>query len=140
MKKLISVFVLLAATSILVVQAQAQVIVIVNPAVAAASISKGELHKVFADGASSLKEGAHVVPVLLRQGAAHAEFVTSYLGTSPIGLVIIWRGLAMSGQGTMPKTFDSEPEVVEYVAHHAGAIGYIGKATPHEGVKVLAVQ
>jgi ABC-type phosphate transport system substrate-binding protein len=40
----------------------------------------------------------------------------------------------------MPKSLDSETAVVEYVAHNAGAIGYIGKATPHEGVKVLAVR
>ena len=140
MKKLSPIFALLAVASIFALPTQAQVIVIVNPAVAASSISKGELHKVFADGASSLKDGSHVVPVLLRQGPSHAEFVSTYLGTSPVGLVIIWRGLTMSGQGTMPKTFDSEPEVVEYVAHHPTAIGYIGKATPHEGVKVLPVQ
>jgi hypothetical protein len=140
MKKLISIFVLLTAASILSLHAQAQVIVIVNPGVAASSISKAELHKIFADGASSLKDGSHVVPVLLRQGPVHADFLTNYVGTSPVGLLIVWRGLVMSGQGTMPKLFDSEPEVVEYVAHHSNAIGYIGKATPHDGVKVLAVQ
>jgi len=40
----------------------------------------------------------------------------------------------------MPKTLGSDVAVVEYVAHTAGAIGYIGKATPHEGVKILAVR
>jgi len=29
---------------------------------------------------------------------------------------------------------------VEYVAHNTGAVGYISKATPHEGVKVLAIR
>jgi len=140
MKKFISIFVLLAAASVFAAHAHAQVLVIVNPGVAASSISKGELHKVYADGASSLKGGSHVVPVLLKEGPVHAEFLTSYVGTSPIGLLVIWRGLVMSGQGTMPKTFDSESELVEYIAHHPNTIGYIGKATPHEGVKVLAVQ
>jgi ABC-type phosphate transport system substrate-binding protein len=40
----------------------------------------------------------------------------------------------------MPKSLESESAVVAYVAHNAGAIGYIGKGTPHEGVKVLAVK
>jgi hypothetical protein len=40
----------------------------------------------------------------------------------------------------MPKSLDSEAAMVEYVARNAGAIGYISKATPHEGVKVLAVR
>jgi len=29
---------------------------------------------------------------------------------------------------------------VEFVAHNAGTVGYISKAAPHEGVKVLAVR
>jgi hypothetical protein len=30
--------------------------------------------------------------------------------------------------------------VVEFVAHSAGAVGYISKTSPHEGVKVLTVK
>jgi hypothetical protein len=40
----------------------------------------------------------------------------------------------------MPKSLDSDAAVVEFVAHNAGAVGYISKATPHEGVKVLTVR
>jgi hypothetical protein len=40
----------------------------------------------------------------------------------------------------MPKTIDSDAAMVEFVAHTVGAIGYIGKTTPHEGVKVLVVR
>jgi ABC-type phosphate transport system substrate-binding protein len=35
---------------------------------------------------------------------------------------------------------DGDAAVVEFVAHNPGTIGYIGKASPHEGVKVLAVK
>jgi hypothetical protein len=40
----------------------------------------------------------------------------------------------------MPKSLEPDSVVVEFVAHTAGAIGYISKATPHEGVKVLVVR
>jgi len=40
----------------------------------------------------------------------------------------------------MPKSLDSEAAIVEYVACNSGAIGYIAKATAHEGVKELAVK
>jgi hypothetical protein len=40
----------------------------------------------------------------------------------------------------MPKSLDTEVAVVDFVAHNTGAIGYISKATPHAGVKVLAVR
>jgi ABC-type phosphate transport system substrate-binding protein len=40
----------------------------------------------------------------------------------------------------MPKSLESESAMVEFVAHNPGAIGYISKATAHEGVKVLTVR
>jgi hypothetical protein len=51
-----------------------------------------------------------------------------------------WRSLVFSGQASMPKSLDPEATVVDFVAHNQGAIGYINKATPHEGVKVLTVK
>jgi len=51
-----------------------------------------------------------------------------------------WRSLVFSGQASMPKSLDGDAAIVDFVAHNAGAIGYIAKASPHEGVKVLAVK
>jgi hypothetical protein len=81
-----------------------------------------------------------VTPVLLKTGSAHDEFLSAYIGKNDTAFRAGWRSLVFSGQAAMPKSLDSEAAVVEYVAHNAGAIGYIGKATPHEGVKVLAVR
>jgi ABC-type phosphate transport system substrate-binding protein len=139
MKKLLSVSLLLIGSALSGVYARAQVIVIANQSVAASAVSKDDLRKVFSAGESNLKDGSHVVPVLLRQGPTHTEFLTAYVGKSDAGLQICWRGLVMTGQATMPKAFESEEEVVQYVGHKAGAIGYISEKTPHEGVKVLAV-
>lgn len=119
--------------------AQAQVIVIANPSVKSDSVSKSDLRDVFTGASTSLSDGSHVKPVLLKQGSTNDEFISGYLGKSAAWLLVNWRGLVMSGQATMPKSLDSEAEVVEYVAKTAGAIGYIGKATPHDGVKVLAI-
>jgi hypothetical protein len=140
MKKLLSVSVLLIGSALSSSNARAQVIVIANESVAASSVSMDDLRKVFSAGASNLKEGSHVVPVLLKAGPTHVEFLSTYVGRSDAGLQVCWRGLVMTGQGTMPKSFDSEVEVVQYVARKAGAIGYISEKTPHEGVKVLAIR
>jgi len=40
----------------------------------------------------------------------------------------------------MPKSLENDAAIFEFISHSAGAIGYIGKASPHEGVKVLAVK
>jgi ABC-type phosphate transport system substrate-binding protein len=127
------------SASIFIVQAKAQVIAIANPSVKASDVSKNDLKDVFT-GASTSLGGGNVTPVLLKGGAVHDEFLQAFIGKNDTAFRASWRSLVFSGQATMPKSLDSEAAVVEYVAHNPGAIGYISKATPHEGVKVLAVR
>jgi ABC-type phosphate transport system substrate-binding protein len=140
MKKIMLAFLFLAVASIFTAHAQAQAIIIANPSVKSADVSKSDLRDVFTGASTSLKDGSRVAPVLLKQGAAHDEFLAEYIGKTDTPFRAGWRSLVFSGQATMPKSFDSEAAVVEFVAHNAGAIGYISKATPHEGVKVLTVR
>jgi hypothetical protein len=140
MKKPLSVLLLLAAASIFAVPAQAQVIVIANSSIKSSDVSKSDLKDVFTGASSSLKDGSHVTPVLLKGGADHDAFLSEYMGKNDTAFRAGWRSLVFSGQASMPKSLDSDAAVVDYVAHNAGAIGYIGKASPHEGVKVLAVK
>jgi ABC-type phosphate transport system substrate-binding protein len=140
MKRLLCAFLIGAFAFIFSAHCQAQAIVIANPSVKAADVSKSELRDVFTGAVSSLKDGSHVTPVLLKGGAANDEFLTSYVGKNDTAFRASWRSLVFSGQATMPKSLDSEAAMVDYVAHNAGAIGYITSATPHEGVKVLSVR
>jgi ABC-type phosphate transport system substrate-binding protein len=139
MKKLWYAFLLVASASIFIVQAKAQVIVIANPSVKATDVSKNDLKDVFT-GASTSLGGSNVVPILLKAGTAHEEFLQAYIGKNDTAYRAGWRSLVFSGQATMPKSLDGDAAVVEFVAHNAGAIGYISKASPHEGVKVLGVK
>ena len=138
MKKILYAFLLIASASLFAVRARAQAVVIANPGVKSSEVSKNDLKDVFT-GASTSLGGGSVTPILLKAGPAHDEFLSAYVGKNDTAFRAGWRILVFSGQATMPKSLDSEAAVVEYVAHNAGAIGYVGKATPHEGVKVLAV-
>jgi hypothetical protein len=84
--------------------------------------------------------GGNVVPILLKTGASNDEFLQAYIGKNDAAYRAGWRSLVFSGQATMPKSLDSDAAVVEFVAHNAGTIGYIGKASPHDGVKVITVK
>jgi ABC-type phosphate transport system substrate-binding protein len=125
---------------ILAAQAQAQVIVIANPGVKATEISKNDLKDVFTGAAPSLPGGGNVVLVLLKAGTVHEEFLQAYIGKNDTVYRAGWRSLVFAGQASMPKSLETDAAVVEFVAHNQGAIGYINKATPHEGVKVLTVK
>ncbi len=139
MKKLLYAALFVASASIFIVQASAQVIVIANPSVKTSDVSKNDLKDVFT-GASTSLGGGSVVPILLKAGTVHEEFLQAYIGKNDTAYRAGWRSLVFSGQASMPKSLDPEAAVVEFIAHNAGTIGYISKATPHEGVKVLTVR
>jgi ABC-type phosphate transport system substrate-binding protein len=140
MNKRFPFFLFGALLCILAQRAHAQVVVIVNPSVTAADVSKSELRDIFTGVSTSLKGGGEATPVLLKDGGVHDEFLELYIGKSDSAFRASWRSLLFSGQGVMPKTLDSDAAVVAYVARTAGAIGYIGRSTPHEGVKILVVR
>jgi len=64
----------------------------------------------------------------------------TYVGKGDAAYRTGWRSLVFTGQGAMPKTFDSESAMVDYVAATPGAIGYVSKGTEHEKVKTLAIK
>jgi len=118
----------------------AQVVVIANSSVKVAAVSKADLRDLFTGASSNLASGTHITPVLLRDSAIHEEFLSLYVGKSDTAFRTSWRNLIFSGQGVMPRSLDSEAAVVVFVARTPGAIGYISRATPHDGVKTLAVR
>jgi hypothetical protein len=140
MKKSLFIFLFSVAASIFAIHAQAQVVIIVNNSVRNTSASKADIHDVFMGASSSLKSGSHAAPVLLKGGPAHVEFLVLFIGRSDAFFHSSWKSLVFSGQSSMPRTVDSEKAMVEYVETTPGAIGYILKTTPHDGVKTLIVQ
>ncbi len=131
---------ILLALAVPSLSGHAQVAVIANTSVSASEISRADLRDVFTGAASSIKGSGEVSPVLLKGSSTHEEFLDKYIGKSDAAFRAGWRSLLFSGQNTMPKTFDSDAEMVDYIAHTHGAIGYIASSSPHSGVKTLAVR
>jgi ABC-type phosphate transport system substrate-binding protein len=114
--------------------------VIANSKVSVDAISVDELKDVFLQSKSSLSDGTQVHPVLEKGGPAHETFLKQYLGKTDAALQTYYRGLVFTGKAPMPKMFDSDAEVITYVAKTKGAIGYVSSATSTEGVKTLVVK
>jgi hypothetical protein len=140
MRKPLIVFLVSLAASIFAGHAHAQVAIIANNSVPDSVVSKSEIRDVFMGASSNLKSGAHVAPILLKKGAAHEEFLVMIISRSDAGFQSGWKSLVFSGQSSMPRSFDSEAAMIQYVASTPGAVGYILKSTPHEGVKILTIQ
>ena len=134
--------VLAAMACVLATQAAqaADVKVIANPSVGAASISADEIKGVFLSTRTSLGDGSHVEPVLEKGGPAHDAFVKEYLGKTDAALQTYYRSLVFTGKASMPKMLASDTEMVAYVARTKGAVGYVGAGAGTAGVKVLEVK
>lgn len=118
----------------------ADIKIIANSSVKAASISADEIKGVFLATKTSLSDGSHVEPVLLKGGPAHEAFVKQYLGKTDAALENYYRSLVFTGRCLMPPSFSSDQFVVEYVAKTKGAVGYVSTAVSATGVKTLDVR
>jgi hypothetical protein len=115
------------------------VVVVANKGVQISEISDADLHAIFMGTRTRFADGSHAVPVTLKGGPAHEVFLKNHVGESPEEFRTQWRKEIFTGQGAMPKAFDSESALIEYVAATPGAVGYVSRISSQDEVKSLAV-
>jgi hypothetical protein len=113
------------------------VIFVANVGVQISTIKASDLHAIFTGEKTRLADGTHVVPVILKGGPVHEVFLKNYCGESPNEFRAQWQKAVFTGQGSMPRAFGSEAAVIDYVAQTPGAVGYVSRLSPHDGVKAL---
>jgi ABC-type phosphate transport system substrate-binding protein len=120
--------------------ATSDVKVIANLSVKVSHVSADELKGIFLATKTSLADGSHVEPVLMKPGGVHEASVQQYTGKTAAALETYYRSLVFTGKGAMPKMLASEAEMVEYVANTKGAVGYVSAGASTDGVKILEVK
>jgi len=132
-------FLLLLALVVCCSTARAQDIVLVaNKSVQVSALNDADLRAIFTGEKTRFADGSRALPVTLKGGAAHEVFLRKHLGETPDEFRAQWRKAVFTGQGAMPKTFDSEAAVIQYVATTPGALGYVSRISPQDNVKSLA--
>jgi ABC-type phosphate transport system substrate-binding protein len=114
--------------------------IIANSSVGASSVSADELKGVFLATKTSLSDGSHVEPVVLKGGPTHEAFLKAYVGKNDAAFETYYRSLVFTGKASMPKALASDGDMVAYVARTKGAIGYVSAGVAAEGVKTLEVK
>src|SRR5437868_6926925 len=89
--------------------------VIANLNVSVSSLSQEELRGILLTTKTTLADGVHLEPVLLKSGRVHETFIREVTGKTSEGLDSYYRSLVFTGKGAMPRMFASEAEVVAYV-------------------------
>src|ERR1700733_12054002 len=114
------------------------VVLVANRDVRFSQISDADLRAIFTGEKTRFADGSHAVPVTLRGGPAHEVFLKNYLGENPDQFRVQWRKVVFTGQGAMPKSFDSESALIEYVAATPGAVGDVSRISSQDKVKLIA--
>jgi ABC-type phosphate transport system substrate-binding protein len=114
------------------------VVLVANKGVQISEITNADLRGIFTGTRTRFADGSHAVPVTLKGGPAHEVFLKNYVGEDPEEFRSEWRKLVFTGHGAMPKAFDSELGLIEYVASTPGAVGYVSRTSSQDGVKILA--
>ena len=118
-------------------QARSQdVVLVANQSVQVSGIRDADLRAIFTGEKTRFADGSHAVPVILKGGPANEVFLSKHLGENPGEFRALWRKAAFTGQGAMPKAFDSEAALIEYVAATPGSLGYVSRISPQDQVKV----
>ena len=63
----------------------------------------------------------------------------NYLKETPDQFRTAWRKAVFTGQGAMPRAFESEAALLQFVASTPGALGYLSRVVPEDKVKPLSV-
>lgn len=119
--------------------ADAGAIVIANKGVGISSMDGATLEKIFLGTTKKLSTGEKVVLGTLKGGPTHEDFLKTYVSKSPAQFLSHWRKLCFSGKAGLPEAFETDADVVAFVAATDGAIAYVADGTPLEGVIQVAV-
>lgn len=120
--------------------AMAELTVIANESVPVNELSANDIKQIFTGKKRSWDNGDIIAPAALVSGESHEAFLSRFIEKSRMQFRTHWKKLVFTGQAQALKEFESESDLVEFVAGTKGAIGYIDSASPHKNVKAIAVK
>ncbi len=138
MKKYILIALLIFLFS--VTRAWSESIMIVNESVSVDELTRSDAAKIFLGKKKSWDNGHKIIAVTLKKGSTHNEFIKKIVKKNSSQFAIYWKRMVFTGRGQALKTFDSEQDLVSFIAQNPGSTGYISKDTPHPGVKQVAIK
>ncbi len=115
------------------------VVVIANNDVPVSSLTSDELKNIFLAKKTQWDNGQKIDFVTLKQGDVHEAFLKAYLSKTASQFQRYFRTLVFTGKGKTPPSFQTEDDLVGYVAGTGGAIGYVSSGTNTDSAKVINI-
>lgn len=114
--------------------------IVVNSEVDAGKLNADTLEMIFLGKKTLWDSGQRVTPALLNEDSdVSKQFLETILGKSVSQYRAYWKRRLFSGGGTVPKTFRTTNELIEFVARTPGAIGVVEPGVKDGRVTVVNV-
>jgi ABC-type phosphate transport system substrate-binding protein len=130
--------VLAAAVGLFAMQANAEVVVIVNPKNPAANMTAKQVASLYLGNANRFPSGG---PVALadqpESTGIRGDFYQKATGRSVAQIKATWARLTFTGKGTPPKELKTDADVRAFVAAEPKAIGYVDSSAVDGSVKAV---
>lgn len=137
MKRIAAGIILLAMT--LAATAQAQVAVVANPSVKDEKVDSRTLLDIYTGDIKTWSGGEPIVLVDLKEKTAAKIAFYRFLGMSLSRMKSIWMKNMLAGEGSPPKSIESEEQLLQHVASTPGAIGYASLPMARQAAGVVTL-
>jgi ABC-type phosphate transport system substrate-binding protein len=126
------------ALGMLASQANAEVVVIVNPKNPAASLTAQQVAALYLGTATTFPSGGPVAMADQPEAAGiRGEFYQKATGRSVAQVRATWARITFTGKGMPPKELKSDADVKAFVAADPKAIGYVDASAVDASVKAV---
>lgn len=118
----------------------ANFVVVANKDVPVDSLSKAELRAIFLGEKVKWDNRKYIKLAFLDEGDVSKEFLQGVVGKTPSQYDNHWQKMVFSGKGAMPQSFAEMSKVVDYVATHPGAVGFVAAGQAGGSVKTISIK
>jgi ABC-type phosphate transport system substrate-binding protein len=116
------------------------IVIIGNKSVVESKINKQDLKNIFLGKKTTWSDNKKIVFVTQDNAGVSDQFLSEYVNKSVSQFSSYWKEKVFTGQGTPPKSFASDKELVQFVSQTEGAIGYVSSGEGLDNVKKLTAE
>jgi ABC-type phosphate transport system substrate-binding protein len=115
-----------------------EVFIISNPGIRISTLDNLDVKEIFTGKRTRWDSDAKIIIATLYDSEVHRKFLEQFVKKTPFQFKNYWRSKVFTGEGMLPKTFQNEESLIEFVAATRGAVGYISTPTD-KAVKIVRI-
>lgn len=111
-----------------------EIVIIVNKDAPQLNLSLSEIKSIYTGKTTLWSSREPIVLAVVKEETVHKAFLKKYVGRSASQFKNTWKRHFFTGQGSLPKKFNSCEDLIRYVSTDKLSIGYIRGESNSEGI------